>query len=71
MIEDQIPKAIMCLLVNFCKDSVQNRLVTELYRESMFEELLVEDQTLMQDRENALKSLEVYKKASALIGNIL
>lgn len=71
MIQDQIPKAIMCLLVNFCKDTVQNRLVTELYRESMFEELLVEDQTLAQDRDNAMKSLEVYKKASALIGNIL
>ncbi|KAL3235149.1 Dynamin-related protein DNM1 [Nakaseomyces bracarensis] len=71
MIQDQIPKAIMCLLVNFCKDTVQNRLVTELYRESMFEELLVEDQTLAQDRETAMKSLEVYKKASTLIGNIL
>ena len=71
MIEDQVPKAVMCLLVNYCKDSVQNRLVTKLYKETLFEELLVEDQTLAQDRELCVKSLGVYKKAATLISNIL
>lgn len=71
MIQDQVPKAVMCLLVNFSKDSVQNRLVTKLYKESMFEELLMEDQTLAQDREKCVKLLDTYKKASNIVGSIL
>lgn len=71
MIQDQIPKAVMCLLVNFSKDTVQNRLVTKLYKESLFEELLMEDQTLAQDREKCVKLLDTYKKASNIVGSIL
>lgn len=71
MIEDQIPKAVMCLLVNYSKESVQNRLVTKLYKESMFDELLMEDQTLAQEREKCVKVLETYRKASNIIGGIL
>lgn len=71
MIQDQIPKAVMCLLVNFSMDMIQNRLVTKLYKESLFEELLMEDQTLAQDREKCVKLLETYKKASNIIGGIL
>ncbi|QLL33510.1 hypothetical protein HG536_0E04210 [Torulaspora globosa] len=71
MIQDQIPKAVMCLLVNFSKDTVQNRLVTKLYKESLFEELLMEDQALAQDREKCMKLLDTYKKASNIVGSIL
>ncbi|CDH14744.1 probable DNM1-Dynamin-related protein [Zygosaccharomyces bailii ISA1307] len=71
MIEDQIPKAVMCLLVNYSKESVQNRLVTKLYKESMFDELLMEDQALAQEREKCVRVLETYRKASNIIGGIL
>ncbi|SMN20625.1 similar to Saccharomyces cerevisiae YLL001W DNM1 Dynamin-related GTPase required for mitochondrial fission and morphology [Maudiozyma saulgeensis] len=71
MIEDQVPKAIMCLLVNFSKENVQNRLVTELYKESMIDNLLQEDETLVQERINCEKLLETYKKANSLVHNIL
>ena len=71
MIEDQVPKAVMCLLVNYSKESVQNRLVTKLYKEQLFDELLMEDQTLAQDREKCVKLLETYQKASSIIGDIL
>lgn len=71
MIEDQVPKAVMCLLVNYSKESVQNRLVTKLYKESLFDELLMEDQTLAQDREKCVNLLETYQKASGIIGDIL
>ncbi|CCH62569.1 hypothetical protein TBLA_0H02850 [Henningerozyma blattae CBS 6284] len=71
MIRDQVPKAIMCFMVNFCKETVQNRLVTTLYKESMFNELLVEDELIAQDREKCLNLLETYKKASAIINNIM
>lgn len=71
MIQDQIPKAVMCLLVNFSKEIIQNRLVTKLYKESLFEELLLEDQNLAQDREKCVKLLDTYKEASKIIGDIL
>ncbi|AET41556.1 dynamin-related GTPase DNM1 Ecym_8274 [Eremothecium cymbalariae DBVPG len=71
MIQDQIPKAVMCLLVNFCKEEVQNRLVSKLYKESLFDDLLMEDHTVAQDRAKCLKLLETYKQASVIIGDIL
>ncbi|SCV99566.1 LAFE_0A06018g1_1 [Lachancea fermentati] len=71
MIQDQIPKAVMCLLVNFSKESVQNRLVTKLYKDAYFDDLLMEDQNLAQDREKCVKLLKTYKDASNIIGDIL
>ncbi|SCU85877.1 LADA_0D10462g1_1 [Lachancea dasiensis] len=71
MIQDQIPKAVMCLLVNFSKEIIQNRLVTKLYKESLFEDLLMEDQNLAQDRQKCVKLLETYTEASNIIGDIL
>ncbi|KAF4428183.1 Dynamin-related protein DNM1 [Colletotrichum fructicola] len=50
-IADQVPKAVMHLLVNHCKDVVQNRLVSELYKEVLFEELLYEDDGVKKERE--------------------
>ncbi|KXL46966.1 hypothetical protein M433DRAFT_3607 [Acidomyces richmondensis BFW] len=70
-IADQVPKAIMHLLVNYSKDVVQNRLVSELYKESMFEELLYEDDTVRQEREKCQKLLDTYKEASKIIGEVL
>lgn len=71
MIQDQIPKAVMCLLVNYSKESIQNRLVTELYKESLFDDLLMEDQNLSQEREKCLKLLQTYREASNIISDIL
>ncbi|SCV03562.1 LAMI_0H09142g1_1 [Lachancea mirantina] len=71
MIQDQVPKAAMCLLVNFSKETIQNRLVTKLYKENLFNDLLQEDQSLAQDREKCIKLLETYKAASKIIGDIL
>jgi len=70
-IADQVPKAVMHLLVNHCKDVVQNRLVTELYKESLFEELLYEDDTVKKDREKCEKLLETYKEAAKIIGEVV
>jgi len=61
----------MHLLVNFSKDVVQNRLVSELYKESMFEELLYEDDAVRQEREKCQKLLDTYKEASKIIGEVL
>lgn len=70
MIEDQIPKAIMCLLVNHSKEVVQNRLVTKLYKDEYFDELLLEDENLAQERDRCVKLLETYREAFSIISDI-
>ncbi|KAG7832147.1 hypothetical protein KL920_000482 [Ogataea angusta] len=71
MIQDQVPKAIMCLLVNFSKESVQNTLVQKLYREELFDELLYEDENLSQEREKCEKLLATYREAAAIISEVV
>ncbi|GMG19482.1 unnamed protein product [Ambrosiozyma monospora] len=71
MIEDQVPKAVMFLLVNHCKEKVQNALVQKLYKESLFDELLYEDQNLIAEREKCIKLLETYKEAAKVISEVV
>ncbi|OAL74602.1 dynamin [Trichophyton violaceum] len=70
-IADQVPKAIMHLLVNHSKEVVQNRLVSELYREDLFSELLYEDDGIKAEREKCEKLLETYKEAAKIVGEVL
>lgn len=70
-IADQVPKAIMHLLVNHCKDVVQNRLVSELYKEALFEELLYEDDGVKKEREKCERLLQTYREAAKIIGEVL
>ncbi|KAF4976539.1 hypothetical protein FZEAL_6811 [Fusarium zealandicum] len=70
-IADQVPKAVMHLLVNHCKDVVQNRLVSELYKEALFEELLYEDDAVKKEREKCERLLQTYREAAKIIGEVL
>lgn len=70
-IADQVPKAIMHLLVNHCRDEVQNRLVSDLYKETLFEELLYEDDGVKKEREKCEKLLQTYKEAAKIIGEVV
>ncbi|KAF2836322.1 putative dynamin-like GTPase Dnm1 [Patellaria atrata CBS 101060] len=70
-IADQVPKAVMHLLVNHSKDVVQNRLVTELYKEELFQDLLYEDDAIKAEREKCEKLLTTYKEAAKIIGEVL
>lgn len=70
-IADQVPKAIMHLLVNHSKEVVQNRLVSELYKEDLFPELLYEDDGIKAEREKCEKLLETYKEAAKIVGEVL
>lgn len=70
-VTDQVPKAVMHLLVNFSKVNVQNRLVAELYKEELFDSLLFEDEALAQERDKCSKLLHVYKEANKIIQEVL
>ncbi|KAL9038771.1 MAG: hypothetical protein Q9214_005149 [Letrouitia sp. 1 TL-2023] len=70
-IADQVPKAVMHLLVNHSKDVVQNRLVSELYREDLFADLLYEDDGIKAEREKCEKLLETYREAAKIVGEVL
>lgn len=61
-IADQVPKAVMHLLVNHSKDVVQNRLVSELYKEDLFGDLLYEDDGIKAEREKCEKLLGMFSK---------
>ncbi|QPG73517.1 hypothetical protein FOA43_000828 [Brettanomyces nanus] len=70
-IQDQVPKAIMCLLVNYTKSSIQNALVEKLYKKTLFDELLYEDETLSQERQKCQKLLKTYREASEVINEVI
>lgn len=69
-IADQVPKAIMHFLVNHSKDAVQNRLVTELYKEDYFSDLLYEDDAIKAEREKCEKLLKTYKEAAKIVAEV-
>ncbi|KAI9293116.1 hypothetical protein K502DRAFT_318837 [Neoconidiobolus thromboides FSU 785] len=66
-IQDLVPKAIMHLLVNYTKDTLQNQLVSHLYKFEQFDELLMEDETLADERAKCLELLNLYKRAYEII----
>ena len=70
-IADQVPKAVMHLLVNHSKDGVQNRLVSELYKEDLFGDLLYEDDGIKAEREKCEKLLGTYREAAKIVGEVL
>lgn len=61
----------MHLLVNYSRESIQNRLVAALYKEENFDELLQEDDTISTEREKCKAMLNVYKQAFEIIKNSL
>lgn len=71
IIQDQVPKAIMCLLVNYIKSNIQNRLVVKLYNHELFEDLLQEDETTQLEREKCLNLLKTYREASRIISDVV
>ncbi|CAG8470143.1 5719_t:CDS:10 [Scutellospora calospora] len=70
-IQDLVPKAIMHLLVNYSRESVQNRLVSELYKEELFVDLLQEDENLASRRQNCKTMLDVYRKAFEIMNEAM
>lgn len=71
IVQDQVPKSIMCLLVNYIKTHIQNRLVVKLYNEKYFDELLQEDELIQMEREKCINLLKTYREASKVISDVV
>ncbi|BEJ13643.1 hypothetical protein CspHIS471_0308170 [Cutaneotrichosporon sp. HIS471] len=69
-IQDLTPKAIMHLLVNFSRDAIQQRLVTQLYKPELFGELLHEDEALVAERTRVKSLLDAYKEAFRVLSEV-
>lgn len=62
-IQDLVPKACMHLLVDHSRESIQNRLVSVLFKDSLFPTLLEEDPALTGERQRVASLLQAYRKA--------
>ncbi|WWD08893.1 hypothetical protein V865_007007 [Kwoniella europaea PYCC6329] len=69
-IQDLVPKSIMHLLVNFSRDAIQQRLVTQLYKPDLFAELLFEDEALVSERTRIKALLDAYKEAFKVLSEV-
>lgn len=62
-IQDLVPKAIFFFLIDHTREAIQNRLVSVLFKESLFEGLLEEDPALTGERQRVASLLQAYRKA--------
>ena len=69
-IADLVPKTVMHLIVNYARENVQSRLVSTLYREELFGDLLIEDSHSMQERSKCKTLLDSYRKGAELLRDV-
>jgi dynamin 1-like protein len=69
-IKDLVPKAIMHFLVNTSRDTLQHELVSHLYKEDLFSELLEESPIIAEKREACQKMLDVLRKANEVLNEV-
>jgi hypothetical protein len=67
---DLVPKTIMHFTVNASKDILQKELVTQLYRQDMFQNLLKEPDDVSDRRNHCKDMLEILKQALDVIGQL-
>lgn len=69
-IKDLVPKSIIHFLVNQSKDSLQNELVSSLYKEDLFDELLEESSNVAKRRRECQTVMEVLRKAHEILNEV-
>jgi len=69
-IQDSVPKAIMCFLVNFIKTKIQSDLVSKLYKTDLLDNLLSEAEQIHLRRKEASEMLQALQRAAHIIGEI-
>mgnify|MGYP002789036457 CR=1 FL=1 len=67
---DTVPKACMHLLVNKVVEELPSRLVSELYKEELFDGLLKEDETITRQREQCWRDLHALQEAASLLSEL-
>lgn len=60
----------LTLQVNFSRDAIQQRLVTQLYKPDLFGELLHEDEALVAERTRVKALLDAYKEAFRVLSEV-
>lgn len=60
---------ILCQ-VNFSRDAIQQRLVTQLYKPELFADLLFEDEALVSERTRVKALLDAYKEAFKVLSEV-
>jgi len=66
-VADSVPKSIMFFLVNSARDKLQNHLVSRLYKDDLFEQLLSENENLAKAREKCRQTIELLGKAMQIL----
>jgi len=69
-VKDTVPKSIMHFLVNKSKEMMQNELVSSLYRDDLFEELLQESSLVQQRREQCKSMMDILRKAHEILNEV-
>jgi dynamin 1-like protein len=69
-IQDCVPKAVMHCLVNQVKDSLQSKLVSELYKSDVVDHVMVESPEIYTRRKETAAMLEALHKAMDILAEI-
>jgi len=69
-IQDSVPKAVMCFLVNFIKTRIQSELVEKLYKNELLDTLLSEAEQIHIRRKEASEMLQALQRAAHIIAEI-
>lgn len=69
-VADLVPKSIMHFLVNQSKDKIQNELVTQLYKEELFDHLLEESPAISMRRSQCKDLLSVLLRAQQILNEV-
>jgi len=69
-VKDLVPKSIMYFLVNASKDAIQNELVSQLYREDLFDSLLEESSSIASKRNAAKSLLDMLRKCHEILNEV-
>lgn len=67
---DMVPKTIMYFLVNHVRDSLQNELVSELYREAEVGTLLQEAEDIASRRQTCMEMKDLLSKALEIVNEV-
>jgi len=65
-----VPKAVMLNLVNYAKENMQKELLTDLYKNKAYEEIMKESEAIVQRRQECRKMIDILTKAEEAVANV-